>query len=95
MGGLRNTLGKVWVGEEMIRLPGEVVRVAALCKRAFSLENPNSSMRVSVGDDRLEEIQEAKEDVTELGDEMVGGGTGMGWRETSVTGSHGSEVTIS
>ena len=31
----------------------------------------------------------------ELGDEIVGGGTGMGWREISVTGSHGSKVTIS
>ena len=48
-----------------------------------------------MGDDGLEEIREAKEGVIELGDEMVGGGTGMGWRETSVIGSHGSEVTIS
>ena len=35
----------------------------------------------------------------ELGDEMkdgtVGGGTGSRWRETSVMGSQGSEVTIS
>ena len=52
-------------------------------------------MRVSAGDDGLEEIQEAKEGVIELGDKIVGGGTGMGWRETSVIGLHGSEVTIS
>ena len=35
----------------------------------------------------------------ELGEEredmVVGGGTGIGWRETSVIGLHGSEVTIS
>ena len=48
-----------------------------------------------MGDDGLEEIREAKEGVIELGDEIVGGGTGMGWRETSVIGLHGSEVTIS
>ena len=51
------------------------------------------------GDVGLEEIQEAKEGVTELGDEMedrtVGGGTGSRWRETSVMGLQGSEVTIS
>ena len=35
-------------------------------------------MRVSAGDDGLEEIREAKEGVIELGDEMVGGGIGMG-----------------
>ena len=52
-------------------------------------------MRVSAGDDGLEEIREAKEDVLEPEDEVVGGGTGMGWRETSVIGLHGSEVTIS
>ena len=56
-------------------------------------------MRVSAGDVGLEEIREAKEGVMELGDEMevkiVGGGTGSRWRETSVTGSHSSEVTIS
>ena len=54
---------------------------------------------MSAGDPGLEEIQEAKEGVTELGDAMedgtVGGGTGSRWRETSVTGSQGSEVTIS
>ena len=37
--------------------------------------------------------------MTELGeereDEAVGGGTGIGCRETSVIGSHGLEVTIS
>ena len=48
-----------------------------------------------VGDVGLEEIQDAKEGVIKLGDEIVGGGTGMGRRETSVIGSHGSEVTIS
>ena len=52
-------------------------------------------MRVSAEDDGLEEIREAKEGAIELGDEMVGGGTGMGWRETSVIGSQGSEETIS
>ena len=52
-------------------------------------------MRVLAEDDGLEEIQEAKEGAIELGDEIVGGGTGMGWRETSVIGSQGSEVTIS
>ena len=48
-----------------------------------------------MGDDGLEEIREAKEGTIELGEEMVGGRTGMGWRETSVTGSHCSKVTIS
>ena len=48
-----------------------------------------------MGDDGLEEIREAKEGAIKLGDEIVGGGTGMGWRETSVIGSQGSEVTIS
>ena len=56
-------------------------------------------MRVSAGDAGLEEIQEAKEGMMELGDERrdkaAGGGTGMGCRETLVIGSHGSEVTIS
>ena len=56
-------------------------------------------MRVSAGDAGLEEIREAREGVTELGDKMEdgtdGGGTGIRWRETSVTGSQGSEVTIS
>ena len=50
---------------------------------------------MSAGDVGLEEIREAKEGVMELGDKMVGGGTGIGWRETSVIGSHGSKVTIS
>ena len=48
-----------------------------------------------MGDDGLEEIREAKEGAIELGDEMVGGGTGMGWRDTSIISSHGSKVTIS
>ena len=95
MGGRRNTLGKAWVGDEVIRLPWEVVNVAALHRRAFSWENPNSGTRVSAGDDGLEEIREVKEGMIELGDEVVGGRTGMGWRETSVISSHGSEVTIS
>ena len=47
----------------------------------------------------LDKIREAREGVTELGDKMengvVGGGTGIGWRETSVMGSQGSEVMIS
>ena len=52
-------------------------------------------MSVSAGDDSLGEIREAKEGVIELGDEMVGGRIGMGWRDTSIIGSQGSEVTIS
>ena len=54
---------------------------------------------MSVGDAGLEERREAKEGVMELGDEMedgmVGGGIGIGLRETSMTGLMGSEVTIS
>ena len=56
-------------------------------------------MRVSVGDAGLEERCEAKEGVMELGDKtedgMVGGRIRIGLRETSMTGSMGSEVTIS
>ena len=56
-------------------------------------------MSVSVGEVGLEEIREAKEGVTGLGEEwrgqVEGAGMGMGCKETSVTGSHCSEVTIS
>ena len=56
-------------------------------------------MRVSARDVGLEESCDARDGVMELGDEtedrMVGGGTGTGERETSMTGSQGSEVTIS
>ena len=54
---------------------------------------------MSAGDEGLEESLDAREGVTELGDEMEdgtnGGGTGTGERETLVIGSQGSEVTIS
>ena len=44
-------------------------------------------------------MQDAREDVSNVGDEMVameeGGGTGIGERVTLVTGSTGSEVIIS
>ena len=51
-----------------------------------------------VGDIGLDEIQEAREGVTKLGEEMedkvTGGRIGIGVRVTSVMGSTGSEVTI-
>ena len=71
-------------------------------------------MRVVVGDGGLEEMWEAREmegelgrddrrevrdEVSEVGDEIIaeddGGGTGIGDKVTSMTGSAGSEVTIS
>ena len=71
-------------------------------------------MRVVVGDGGLEEMrevretegepgrddrQEARDEVSEVGKEIIveddGGGTGIGDKVTSMVGSAGSEVTIS
>ena len=56
-------------------------------------------MRVSVGEAGLEEMRDAKEGVMGLAveqeDHEEGARTGRGCKVTSVTGSPGSEVTIS
>ena len=83
----------------MRRRPSVVMRVAALRRRAFSWENPDSGTKVSVGDAGLEEIRDAKEGVMGLAEELdlqeEGARIGRGRKVASVTGSHGSEVTIS
>ena len=83
----------------MRRRPLVVVRVAALRRRAFSWENPDSGTKVSVGDAGLEEIRDAKEGVMGLAEELdlqeEGARIGRGCKVASVTSSYGSEVTIS
>ena len=79
--------------------PSVVMWVAALRRRAFSWENPDSGTKVSVGDAGLEEIRDAKEGVMGLAEELdlqeEGARIGRGCKVASVIGSHGSEVTIS
>ena len=79
--------------------PSVVMWVAALRRRAFSWENPDSGTKVSVGDAGLEEIRDAKEGVMGLAEELdlqeEGVRIGRGCKVASVIGSHGSEVTIS
>ena len=56
-------------------------------------------VRDAGGEFRRDDKQDARDEVSEVGEETVvteeGGGTGMGVKVVSVTGSTGSEVTIS
>ena len=83
----------------MMRCPSVVIRVAALRRRAFSWENPDSGTKVSVGDAGLEEMRDTKEGVMGLAEELdlqeKGARTGRGCKTASVIGSQGLEVTIS